>query len=75
MGCKVRPLQVRYINVTRVCRLPPAGRECLLVWEMAAGTQHSLNKNSANRPASFLSLGPFSSMSDGRSAKADRVVS
>lgn len=61
MSCKVCPLQVRHIKVTRVCRLPPAGRECLLVWKMAAGARRSLDKDAANRQASFLFLDPFSS--------------
>lgn len=43
---------------------PPAGRECLLVWKMGriGGTaRRPLNKNAANRQASFLVLGPLSS--------------
>lgn len=41
---------------------PAAGRECLLVWRMPLRVaRRFLDKDAANRQASFLFLGPFSS--------------
>lgn len=52
---------------------PAAGRECLLVWKMAAGARRSLDKDAANRQASFLFLGPFSSCAMADQQKQTKV--
>lgn len=61
MGCKVRPTAGQIHEGYTSLPSPAAGRECLLVWKMAAGALRSLDKDAANRQASFLFLGPFSS--------------
>lgn len=61
MGCKVRPPQVRYMKVTRACRLPPLDENACSYGGWLRVAQRSLDKDAANRQASFLFLGPFSS--------------
>lgn len=49
------------MEVTRACRLPPLDENACSYGRMAAGARRSLDKDAANRKASFLFLGPFSS--------------
>lgn len=61
MSCEVRPTAGQIHEGYTSLPSPAAGRECLLVWNMAPGARRFLDKDVASRQASFLFLGSFSS--------------